>query len=178
MVESEKNSSEELKKRIRKRNRGKKNDQQKVEEETLNVEENVDDVQKKSETNVKKVNLQARGKVEEKVEEEAMEEGEEEKNIVVVGKGIMTNETFESLPLSEHTFGAIKEMGFQHMTQVCIIFQLSSHVLTGFGKIGSLWQSMFLRLFLIFWYHLDSSWIYSSPFGGKRCSWSCQDWFW
>ena len=38
--------------------------------------------------------------------------------MVVVGKGIMTNETFESLDLSEQTFQAIKAMGFEHMTQV------------------------------------------------------------
>jgi superfamily II DNA/RNA helicase len=34
------------------------------------------------------------------------------------GSGIMTTESFESLGLSEPTFNAIKDMGFQHMTQV------------------------------------------------------------
>uniref|UniRef100_A0A1J3D128 ATP-dependent RNA helicase n=1 Tax=Noccaea caerulescens TaxID=107243 RepID=A0A1J3D128_NOCCA len=107
MVELEKKTTEELKKRTRKRNRGKKNDQQRVDEE------NADEIQKKTE---KKVKLQEE---EEEEEVEAKEEGEEEeKKMVIVSKGIMTNETFESLDLSEPTFAAIKEMGFQHMTQI------------------------------------------------------------
>ncbi|CAF2077902.1 unnamed protein product [Brassica oleracea var. botrytis] len=122
MVELEKKSSDVLKKRIRKRNRGKKNELQKVEveeEETHNVEENADEIKKK----VKKVKkLQGRGKIEEEEEveakEEEVEEEEEEKKMVVVAKGIMTNETFESLDLSEQTFEAIKAMDFKHMTQI------------------------------------------------------------
>ncbi|XP_010465969.1 PREDICTED: DEAD-box ATP-dependent RNA helicase 51 [Camelina sativa] len=116
MVESEKTSVDELKKRIRKRNRGKKNEQQKPEEEEVHNVEEEDEMQKKSEKKVKKVKLQGRGKVEEEVE--AKEEGEEEKNISIVGKGIMTNETFESLNLTEQTSQAIKEMGFSYMTQI------------------------------------------------------------
>ncbi|KAJ0238354.1 DEAD-box ATP-dependent RNA helicase 51 [Hirschfeldia incana] len=120
MVELEKNSGGELKKRIRKRNRGKKNELQKVEveEETRNVEE----IQNTKEKKVKKVKkLQGRDKAEDKEEEvEAKEEveEEEEKKMVVVAKGIMTNETFESLDLSEQTFEAIKAMDFKHMTQI------------------------------------------------------------
>lgn len=41
------------------------------------------------------------------------EEGEESG-----GNGIMTNETFESLGLSDNTHKSIKEMGFARMTQV------------------------------------------------------------
>ncbi|CAN7112124.1 unnamed protein product [Brassica rapa subsp. narinosa] len=113
MVELEKNSSDELKKRIRKRNRGKKNELQKVQvEETHNVEENADEIKKK----LKKVKkLQERGETDEDVE--AKEEEVEDK-MVVVAKGIMTNETFESLDLSEQTFEAIKAMDFKHMTQI------------------------------------------------------------
>ncbi|KAL0743499.1 hypothetical protein Bca4012_085012 [Brassica carinata] len=128
MVELEKNSSEELKKRVRKRNRGKKNEHHRADEEeveeTHNVEENACEIQNKREKKVKKVKkLQERGKAgeEEEVEakeEEVEEEEEEEKKMVVVGKGIMTNETFESLDLSEQTFQAIKSMGFEHMTQI------------------------------------------------------------
>ncbi|KAG2315871.1 hypothetical protein Bca52824_018993 [Brassica carinata] len=125
MVELEKKSSDEVKKRIRKRNRGKKNEQQKAEEEQChNVEEKVDEVQKKREKKVEKVkNLQGRGKMEEDEEEKEVEakekeEVDEEKKMVVVAKGIMTNETFESLDLSEQTFEAIKTMGFEHMTQI------------------------------------------------------------
>ncbi|KAL1221590.1 DEAD-box ATP-dependent RNA helicase 51 [Cardamine amara subsp. amara] len=116
MVESEKKSSEELKKRIRKRNRGKKNEQQKVEEEE---ETQYVDEEEKMDTKFKKVKLQGKGRIEEEEEVEANEEGEqEEKNMVIVGKGIMTNVTFESLNLTEPTSLAIKEMGFEHMTQI------------------------------------------------------------
>ncbi|KAJ4893958.1 DEAD-box ATP-dependent RNA helicase 51 [Raphanus sativus] len=118
MVELEKNSSEELKKRVRKRNRAKKNDhpkpeeEEEEEEEVHTVEENADEIQNKMEKRkVKK--LQGRGKTDEEKEEE-----EEVEKMVVVGKGIMTNETFESLDLSDHTFQAIKSMGFEHMTQI------------------------------------------------------------
>ncbi|XP_009112613.1 DEAD-box ATP-dependent RNA helicase 51 [Brassica rapa] len=112
MVELEKNSSGELKKRIRKRNRGKKNELQKVQVETHNVEENADEIKKK----LKKVKkLQERGETDEDVE---AKEKEVEDKMVVVAKGIMTNETFESLDLSEQTFEAIKAMDFKHMTQI------------------------------------------------------------
>ncbi|RID80245.1 hypothetical protein BRARA_A02921 [Brassica rapa] len=114
MVELEKNSSGELKKRIRKRNRGKKNELQKVQVETHNVEENADEIKKK----LKKVKkLQERGETDEDVEAKEKEEEVEDK-MVVVAKGIMTNETFESLDLSEQTFEAIKAMDFKHMTQI------------------------------------------------------------
>lgn len=129
MVELEKNSSDELKKRIRKRNRGKKNELQKVQvEETHNVEENADEIKKK----LKKVKkLQERGETDEDVE--AKEEEVEDK-MVVVAKGIMTNETFESLDLSEQTFEAIKAMDFKHMTQVRKILEPLSHFYTRFSK--------------------------------------------
>ncbi|EOA30224.1 hypothetical protein CARUB_v10013346mg [Capsella rubella] len=116
MVESEKASVEELKKRIRKRTRGKKNEQQKPEEETHNVEEVLDEMQKKSGKKVKEVKLQGRGQIEEEVE--AKEEGEEDKNNLIVREGIMTNETFESLNLSEQTSKAMKEIGYLYMTQI------------------------------------------------------------
>ncbi|KAF3505811.1 hypothetical protein F2Q69_00003747 [Brassica cretica] len=122
MVELEKKSSDEVKKRIRKRNRGKKNEQQRAEEEeeeeTHMVEEKADEVQNKKEKKVKKVKSQGGDKTEEEVEAKEEEELDEEKKMVVVGKGIMTNETFESLELSEQTFEAIKTMGFEHMTQI------------------------------------------------------------
>ena len=119
MVELEKKSSDEMKKRIRKRNRGKKSELQKTkEEETHLVEENADEIPNKKEKKVKKVKSQEEDKTEEEVEAKEEEELDEEKKMVVVGKGIMTNETFESLDLSEQTFEAIKVMGFEHMTQV------------------------------------------------------------
>ena len=130
MVELEKNSSGELKKRIRKRNRGKKNELQKVQVETHNVEENADEIKKK----LKKVKkLQERGETDEDVEAKEKEEEVEDK-MVVVAKGIMTNETFESLDLSEQTFEAIKAMDFKHMTQVRKTLAPFSHVYTRFSK--------------------------------------------
>ncbi|GLT44134.1 hypothetical protein SLA2020_180490 [Shorea laevis] len=53
-------------------------------------------------------------------ENEGEKENEEQKEELKkkVGSGIMTTESFESLGLSEPTFNAIKEMGFQHMTQI------------------------------------------------------------
>ncbi|CAH8391900.1 unnamed protein product [Eruca vesicaria subsp. sativa] len=116
MVEVEKNSSGELKKRIRKRNRGKKNELQRADEETNRVEDNGDEIKKKVKI-VKK--LQGEVKTDEEEEEEEVEaKEEEEEKMVVVAKGIMTNETFESLDLSEQTFEAIKAMDFKHMTQI------------------------------------------------------------
>ena len=38
------------------------------------------------------------------------------------GGGIMSSESFESLGLSEPTRNAIKDIGFQHMTQVSFAF--------------------------------------------------------
>ncbi|XP_039054468.1 DEAD-box ATP-dependent RNA helicase 51-like [Hibiscus syriacus] len=52
-------------------------------------------------------------------EKETNEEGEKEKGrIQDGGSGIMSIESFESVGLSESTFKAIKEMGFQYMTQI------------------------------------------------------------
>ena len=47
-----------------------------------------------------------------------LEEEEEDKVEESGGNGIMTNETFESLGLSDNTHKSIKEMGFARMTQV------------------------------------------------------------
>ncbi|XP_033129489.1 DEAD-box ATP-dependent RNA helicase 27 isoform X1 [Brassica rapa] len=47
-----------------------------------------------------------------------LEEEEEDKVEESGGNGIMTNETFESLGLSDNTHKSIKEMGFARMTQI------------------------------------------------------------
>ncbi|KAL0721568.1 hypothetical protein Bca4012_036167 [Brassica carinata] len=59
-------------------------------------------------------------KKEEKVKPEEEEEEEQEGDKVeeITGNGFMTNETFESLGLSDNTFKSIKEMGFARMTQI------------------------------------------------------------
>ncbi|KAG2306159.1 hypothetical protein Bca52824_025907 [Brassica carinata] len=98
MVELEKKSSDELKKRVRKRNRGKKNDQQKAEEEeeeTHKVEENADGIQNKMEKKVKKVKKQqGRGKTDEDEEEEVEANEEEEKKMVVVDSSWINSSPF------------------------------------------------------------------------------------
>ncbi|XP_017973705.1 PREDICTED: DEAD-box ATP-dependent RNA helicase 51 [Theobroma cacao] len=55
---------------------------------------------------------------EEEEEEEEGEKGEIKEKVKNGGSGIMSTESFESLGLSEPTFKAIKEMGFQYMTQI------------------------------------------------------------
>ncbi|KAJ7978819.1 RNA helicase [Quillaja saponaria] len=57
------------------------------------------------------------GNVDERLEEEEEVE-EQEKKVKSGGSGIMSNETFASLGLSEPTLKAIKDMGFEHMTQI------------------------------------------------------------
>ena len=62
-------------------------------------------------------------------EENNEEEGDKEEikeRVKSGGSGIMSTESFESLGLSEPTFKAIKEMGFQYMTQVYIYFFFQS----------------------------------------------------
>lgn len=57
-------------------------------------------------------------------EEEEEQEGEKEEikeKMNIGGSGIMSTESFESLGLSEPTIKAIKEMGFQFMTQVSFL---------------------------------------------------------
>lgn len=138
MTESENNqgssAEQEMKrKRKRNRNRGKKQEEQSVREESHNEsggneeeEQGVDEKrereeaeenQKKRKKKDKKVKFEDRDKAKEEEEIETKDE-EGENKVAIVGGGIMTNETFESLELSEHTFEAIKEMGFEYMTQI------------------------------------------------------------
>ncbi|KAL3529296.1 hypothetical protein ACH5RR_008618 [Cinchona calisaya] len=83
---------------------------------------------KSAERDAKKKNLK-RGredndnKIEGEVEEEEKEEVEEEEIKKKVknrgaGTGIMSSEAFSSLPISENTMKAIKEMNFEYMTQI------------------------------------------------------------
>ncbi|KAF5468964.1 hypothetical protein F2P56_013071, partial [Juglans regia] len=50
--------------------------------------------------------------------EELKEEEEKKVSSSRRGSGIMSDESFESLGLSEPTFNAVKDMRFQHMTQI------------------------------------------------------------
>ncbi|KHG06814.1 DEAD-box ATP-dependent RNA helicase 51 -like protein [Gossypium arboreum] len=59
-----------------------------------------------------------RGNNEEEEEEQEGKKEEIKEKMNIGGSGIMSTESFESLGLSEPTFKAIKEMGFQFMTQI------------------------------------------------------------
>ncbi|TYH61647.1 hypothetical protein ES332_D07G067100v1 [Gossypium tomentosum] len=59
-----------------------------------------------------------RGNNEEEEEEQEGEKEEIKEKMNIGGSGIMSTESFESLGLSEPTIKAIKEMGFQFMTQI------------------------------------------------------------
>ncbi|KAH1106280.1 hypothetical protein J1N35_010048 [Gossypium stocksii] len=74
----------------------------------------------------RKKNKKVKGEDDEKQEKGTDDEEEEKQTTDEEGKkeeikersGIMSTESFESLGLSEPTFKAIKEMGFQYMTQI------------------------------------------------------------
>ncbi|XWS51301.1 hypothetical protein CRYUN_Cryun12cG0165200 [Craigia yunnanensis] len=137
---------ESKKKRKRKRNRPKKlepqnpdnnTDREEGEEEEEEFEEGkheedeteareieVEEKKKKKKNKSKKVKSEDDEKQEEEEnneEEEEKEEGDKEEikeKVKSGGSGIMSTESFGSLGLSEPTFKAIKEMGFQYMTQI------------------------------------------------------------
>ena len=50
---------------------------------------------------------------------------EKEKKELSSGTGIMSDDSFFSLPLSEPTKNAIKDIGFTNMTQVSLLFSTS-----------------------------------------------------
>ncbi|KAL5854615.1 hypothetical protein ACOSQ4_004417 [Xanthoceras sorbifolium] len=124
---------EELKrKRKRNRNRSKEtatvaeeqapdisdNEEEEREDEEM-IEEGEESVEKKNKKKKKK-NKKMSEEEEEEEEEETGEEEEEKKKVKVKSGagGIMSTTSFESLGLSQHTFRAIQEMGFQYMTQI------------------------------------------------------------
>lgn len=84
-------------------------------------EENMKNKKRKTKTKKEGHEDTGDGKVEEAVEVQ-VEKGEEKKNekkkVKTGGSGIMSTVSFDSLELSENTLRAIKDMGFEHMTQV------------------------------------------------------------
>ncbi|KAK8686278.1 hypothetical protein V6N13_125305 [Hibiscus sabdariffa] len=133
------------KKRKRKRNRVKKSDPQnsdnntdrEEEEEEANEDFQEDEAQarevevdEKKKEKKKKKSKKVKGEDFEKQAGERTDVGEEEREtndeegekengkMQSGGSGIMSTESFESLGLSDPTFKAIKEMGFQYMTQI------------------------------------------------------------
>uniref|UniRef100_A0A5B7AN07 ATP-dependent RNA helicase n=1 Tax=Davidia involucrata TaxID=16924 RepID=A0A5B7AN07_DAVIN len=90
-------------------------------------EEGLKSEKKKKKKNMKKLKREKESAEGEKEEEngggEEREEefelrSEETKKKVKSGSGIMSTEAFASLPISELTMNAIKDMGFQYMTQI------------------------------------------------------------
>ncbi|KAK8362328.1 hypothetical protein V6Z12_A03G095100 [Gossypium hirsutum] len=101
------------------------------EDETETREVEIDEKKKMKMKKKKKKNKKVKGEDGEKQEKGTDDEEEEKQATDEEGKkeeikdrmnsggsGIMSTESFESLGLSEPTFKAIKEMGFQYMTQI------------------------------------------------------------
>ncbi|KDP29515.1 hypothetical protein JCGZ_19228 [Jatropha curcas] len=132
---------ENKKNRKRKRNRANKarvteepEENQIEEEEVENEDEEereIESVKLKKKEKKKKKNKKVENEVKNSEEQSAEEELDEEdtkkeeaegndkeEKKVKSGSGIMSTESFESLGLSEPTFKAIQEMGFQYLTQI------------------------------------------------------------
>ncbi|KAG8496633.1 hypothetical protein CXB51_007878 [Gossypium anomalum] len=101
------------------------------EDETETREVEIDEKKKMQMKKKKKKNKKVKGEDDEKQEKGSDDEEEDKQTTDEEGKkedikdkmnsggsGIMSTESFESLGLSEPTFKAIKEMGFQYMTQI------------------------------------------------------------
>lgn len=92
-------------------------EEEKVEEEEVKVEEEEAVAEEK-----KKKKKDKKRKKEIKLEEEEERNGEEkiglERERKVDAAGITSSQPFEALPMSKHSMDAIKDMGFQYMTQV------------------------------------------------------------
>ncbi|KAH1131319.1 hypothetical protein J1N35_002697 [Gossypium stocksii] len=123
------------KKRKRKRNRANKaehpnpdNNNDREEEKHEEDDAQAREVEIKDKKNSNKKNKKLRSEEDDEQEERGTNEEEEEEQegdkeeikekMNIGGSGIMSTESFESLGLSEPTFKAIKEMGFQFMTQI------------------------------------------------------------
>ncbi|XP_051115127.1 DEAD-box ATP-dependent RNA helicase 51 [Andrographis paniculata] len=134
-LESGGNGAMEMTKKKRKRNRDKKNAKSikdRREEQEQGEESGPGEGEEKYESvegKKKEVKRKKRTKTAEENEEkeEAEEEGEEEegdkgidlnKDAKKSASGIMSGEAFSTLPISEPTMNAIKDMGFQYMTQI------------------------------------------------------------
>ncbi|KAJ4717225.1 RNA helicase [Melia azedarach] len=81
-------------------------------------EEQDEDIEDLGEKKKKKKNKEKSQDKSEEKDSGGEENNQERKLNVKSGSGIMSTTSFESLGLSEHTFRAIQEMGFQFMTQM------------------------------------------------------------
>ncbi|KAL8479902.1 hypothetical protein ACS0TY_026735 [Phlomoides rotata] len=126
-LESGEKGAMDFTKKKRKRNRDKKNSKatplpqedddeggvEKGEEKLEEEAEQVAEVQKKEKKRKKEKKA-----AEEEEEEEEKDEVGLKREARVNASGIMSSEAFAALPISEPTMNAIKDMGFQHMTQI------------------------------------------------------------
>ncbi|CAK9329266.1 unnamed protein product [Citrullus colocynthis] len=95
--------------------------------------------------------------VEGKGEKDEVKENEKKK-VKIGGSGIMSSITFHSLDLSEKTLRAIKDMGFEHMTQI------QARAIPHSGKIFLELQGLDLGKLLPFLYQVWSYYItFTSP---------------
>lgn len=126
-------ANDELKKkRKRKRSRSKASVAEEAEQQQVPKEEQEEDDDKDEEIKEAVVDKKDKKRKNKKRSEEKSEEkrdddeDEEEETKINVkrsgggggGGGIMSTTSFDSLGLSQHTFGAIQDMGFQFMTQI------------------------------------------------------------
>ncbi|KAL1196460.1 DEAD-box ATP-dependent RNA helicase 27 [Cardamine amara subsp. amara] len=114
-MEQHSSENEEIKSKKRARDNAKILKQLAMEEEPEN-EVLIDEEPKKKKKKKKKDAKVKSEEEEDKVEEEEEKDGD--KAVATTENGIMTNEAFELLGLSDNTFKSIKEMGFQRMTQI------------------------------------------------------------
>lgn len=156
------NDNSSRKKRHRKRHKMPKDSATSVSEQPTEEEGGgkriaMDETMKKKEKREKKKKLKRarendEHEVEEEGEEHEIEEEDEEKQQVEEakeevknrGSGIMSTESFESLPISENTMKAIKDMNFEYMTQV------DTHFYDMSWNCNSLCQEFYLMLFGMF----------------------------
>ncbi|RLN16890.1 hypothetical protein C2845_PM02G44560 [Panicum miliaceum] len=132
-------------------------DEEEDEDESEEEEEEVKETVKKEE---EKENKKKREEVEEKKKEK--EEEKEEKRVKKKGEGsgILSNELFSELPISELTAKAIREMNYTHLTQIqarSIPHLLEGKDVMGAAKTGSGKTLAFLIPAIELLYHLRFS---------------------
>ncbi|CAA0808234.1 DEAD-box ATP-dependent RNA helicase 51, partial [Striga hermonthica] len=92
-------------------------EEEKLEEDNENSEEEEEEAVKKSAAIEKEKKKKKKNKL--KIEEKELDEiGLKRETKASGSQGIMSSEAFSSLPISEPTMNAIKDLGFQHMTQI------------------------------------------------------------
>ncbi|ESQ31260.1 hypothetical protein EUTSA_v10003933mg [Eutrema salsugineum] len=113
--EKEEMKNEKKKSKKRARDESKKLKHRAMEDEEREEMTAISDEEPKKKKKKKKKNEKVKFEEQDNGEEEVKEGDKVEES---GGSGIMTNETFESLGLSDNTYKSIKEIGFSRMTQI------------------------------------------------------------